>query len=138
MAVKSNFTGRNIPNLTAKKSQPVTTNFARGIYTYKPNDTMDSSEVRLAQDARFDRVGEYGTRLGYKRLSQPIGKAQLASSSDGGSSNVKGSEVKPYEYTASADNLIYSINRIDGNITISCQINRYTKFCKPIIHIFTN
>ena len=110
MAVKSNFTGRNIPNLTAKKSQPVTTNFARGIYTYKPNDTMDSSEVRLAQDARFDRVGEYGTRLGYKRLSQPIGKAQLASSSDGGSSNVKGSEVKPYEYTASADNLIYSIN----------------------------
>lgn len=110
MAVKSNFTGRNIPSLTAKKSQPVTTNFARGIYTYKPNDTMDSSEVRLAQDARFDRVGEYGTRLGYKRLSQPIGKAQLASSSDSSSSTVKGSEVKPFEYTASADNLIYSIN----------------------------
>lgn len=109
MAVKSNFTGRNIPSLTAKKSQPVTTNFARGIYTYKPNDMMDSSEVRLAQDARFDRVGEYGTRLGYKQLSEPIGKTQLADSSDGSMSTVKGSEVEPYEYTASADNLIYSV-----------------------------
>ena len=109
MAVKSNFTGRNIPSLTAKKSQPVTTNFASGIYTYKPNDMMESSEVRLAQDARFDRVGEYGTRLGYKQLSEPIGKTQLADSSDGSMSTVKGSEVEPYEYTASADNLIYSI-----------------------------
>ena len=109
MAVKSNFIGRSIPSLTAKKSQPVTTNFARGIYTYKPNDMMDSSEVRLAQDARFDRVGEYGTRLGYKQLSEPIGKTQLASSSDGSMSTVKGSEVEPYEYTASADNLIYSV-----------------------------
>ena len=109
MARKSNFIGRNIPSLTAKKSQPVTTNFARGIYTYKPNDTMDSSEVRLAQDARFDRVGEYGTRLGYKQLCEPIGKTQLADSSDGSMSNVKGSEVEPYEYTASADNLVYSV-----------------------------
>ena len=109
MAVKSNLTGRNIPSLTAKKSQPVTTNFARGIYAYKPNDMMDSSEVRLAQDARFDRVGEYGTRLGYKQLSEPIGKTQLADSSDGSMSTVKGSEVEPYEYTASADNLIYSV-----------------------------
>lgn len=109
MARKSGFIGRNIPSLTAKKSQPVTTNFARGIYTYKPNDMMDSSEVRLAQDARFDRVGEYGTRLGYKQLSEPIGKTQLADSSDGSMSTVKGSEVEPYEYTASADNLIYSV-----------------------------
>lgn len=110
MVVKSNFIGRSIPSLSTAKSKPVTTNFARGIYTYKPNDTMATDEVRLAQDARFDRVGEYGTRLGYKKLCQPIGKAQLASSSDGSSSAVKGSEAKPYEYTASADNLIYSIN----------------------------
>ena len=110
MAKKSDFIGRSIPSLSTRKSAPVTTNFARGIYTYKPNDTMDSSEIRLAQDARFDRVGEYGTRLGYKKLFQPIGKAQLASSSGGSPSAVKGSEVKPYEYTASADNLIYSIN----------------------------
>lgn len=110
MVVKSNFTGRSIPSLSTAKSKPVTTNFAKGIYTYKPNDTMATDEVRLAQDARFDRVGEYGTRLGYKKLCQPIGKAQLVSSSDGSSSAVKGSEAKPYEYTASADNLIYSIN----------------------------
>ena len=57
MAVKSNFTGRNIPSLSTRKSAPVTTNFAKGIYTYKPNDTMDYDEIRLAQDARFDRVG---------------------------------------------------------------------------------
>lgn len=109
MAIKSNFTGRKVPSLSTAKSKPVTTNFAKGIYTYKPNDTMDSSEIRLAQDARFDRVGEYGTRLGYKRLCEPIGKTQLAASSDGSMSNVKGSEVEPYEYTASADNLIYSV-----------------------------
>ena len=109
MAKKSNFTGRVIPNLTAKKSQPVTTNFARGIYTYKPNDTMDSSEVRLAQDARFDRVGEYGTRLGYKKLSEPMGKAKIADSSTGDMSLVTGDRIQPYSFTAAADNLIYSV-----------------------------
>ncbi len=74
MAVKSNFVGRTIPSLSTKKSSPVTTNFAEGMYTYKPNDTMDADELTLAQDARFDRVGEYGTRLGYKKLGEPIGK----------------------------------------------------------------
>ena len=57
MPSKSNFTGRKVPSLSTRKSSPVTTNFAKGIYTYKPNDTMDQDEVRLAQDARFDRVG---------------------------------------------------------------------------------
>lgn len=75
MARKSNFIGRNIPSLSTRKSAPVTTNFAKGIYTYKPNDTMDSTEIRLAQDARFDRVGEYGTRLGLKRKGTPIGRS---------------------------------------------------------------
>ena len=98
MPIKSNFTGRSIPSLTAKKSQPVTTNFARGIYTYKPNDTMDSSEIRLAQDARFDRVGEYGTRLGYKKCSTLIGDAFLASNS-GTSEYVPASEALEYTYT---------------------------------------
>ena len=55
----SNFSKqRNIPNITTRKSSPMTTNFAKGIYTYKPNDTMGLDELRLAQDARFDRVGE--------------------------------------------------------------------------------
>ena len=62
MVVKSNFIGRRVPSISTAKSKPVTTNFAKGIYTYKPNDTMTPEEVRLAQDARFDREGEYGTR----------------------------------------------------------------------------
>ena len=72
MAIKSNFTRRNIPNVGTRKSAPTTTNFAKGVATYKPNDTMGSDELRLAQDARFDRVGEYGTRSGLKALSSNI------------------------------------------------------------------
>lgn len=109
MVVKSNFTGRNIPNLSTKKSQPVTTNFAKGVYTYKPNDTMDSSEIRLAQDARFDRVGEYGTRLGYKKLSEPIGKTSLSSNLSSQTSAELANSVTPYSYTAAAGNVIYSV-----------------------------
>ena len=109
MAVKSNFTGRNVPSLTAKKSQPMTTNFARGIYTYKPNDTMDSSEVRLAQDARYDRVGEYGTRLGYKRLWGPIGKSTVASNY-GSYSSGSADAADSYTYTAASDGRLYSVN----------------------------
>ena len=109
MAVKSNFIGRNVPSLTAKKSQPMTTNFARGIYTYKPNDTMDSSEVRLAQDARYDRVGEYGTRLGYKRLWGPIGKSTVASNY-GSYSSGSADAADSYTYTAASDGRLYSVN----------------------------
>lgn len=72
MAIKSNFTKRNIPSVGTRKSAPTTTNFAKGVATYKPNDTMGSDELRLAQDARFDRVGEYGTRSGLKALSSNI------------------------------------------------------------------
>ena len=109
MAVKSNFIGRNVPSLTAKKSQPMTTNFARGIYTYKPNDTMDSSEVRLAQDARYDRVGEYGTRLGYKMLWGPIGKS-TAASNYGTYSSGSADAADSYTYTAASDGRLYSAN----------------------------
>lgn len=72
MAIKTNYSRRSVPNIGTKRSQPITTNFAKGIYTYKPNDTMESDEIRLAQDARFDRVGEYGTRKGLKALSSNI------------------------------------------------------------------
>ena len=78
MSAKSNFIGQPIPNITTRKSSPITTNFASGIYTYKPNDTMKDYEIRLAQDARFDRVGEYGTRLGYQKLTDPIGKTTIS------------------------------------------------------------
>lgn len=72
MAQKSNFTGKRVPNIGTRKSAPATTNFAKGIATYKPNDMMGTDELRLAQDARFDRVGEYGTRSGVKALSSNI------------------------------------------------------------------
>lgn len=72
MAIKSNFVKRNVPNVGTRKSAPTTTNFAKGVATYKPNDTMGTDELRLAQDARFDRVGEYGTRSGLKALSNNI------------------------------------------------------------------
>ena len=66
---------RRIPSATTKKSSPTTTNFAKGIYTYKPNDTMDFDEIYLAQNARFDRIGEYKTRRGLAPLCEPLGKS---------------------------------------------------------------
>ena len=56
--------------VTTNKSAPTTTNFAKGIFTYKPNDTMDYDEIYLAQNARFDRIGEYITRRGINKMSQ--------------------------------------------------------------------
>lgn len=105
----SRFTGHTIPSVSTRKTSPMTTNFAKGVYTYKPNDTMDYDEIRLAQDARFDRVGEYGTRLGYKKLSEPIGKTSLTSNTGAVSTELANS-VTPYTYTASADNVIYSVS----------------------------
>ena len=107
---KSNFSKqRSIPNITTRKSSPMTTNFAKGIYTYKPNDTMGLDELRLAQDARFDRVGEYGTRLGYKKLSEPIGKAVLGSNMAADPTPTPAGEAENYTYTATEDTPIYSV-----------------------------
>ena len=76
MAVSNFARIRKIPNVATKKSAPTTTNFAKGIYTYKPNDTMDFDEIYLAQNARFDRIGEYKTRRGLAKLCEPIGKTK--------------------------------------------------------------
>lgn len=106
---KSNFSKqRSIPNITTRKSSPMTTNFAKGIYTYKPNDTMDLDELRLAQDARFDRVGEYGTRLGYKRLSTPIGYDLYLETESGANTNPVAGSL-PYTFTAASNATICSI-----------------------------
>ena len=72
----TNFSkARKIPSgVTTRKSAPTTTNFAKGIYTYKPNDTMEYDEIYLAQNARFDRIGEYKTRRGLAKLCEPVGK----------------------------------------------------------------
>ena len=71
----SNFAKiRAIPSkITTKKTAPTTTNFAKGIYTYKPNDTMDYDEAYLVQNGRFDRIGEYKTRVGLMPLFNPVG-----------------------------------------------------------------
>lgn len=102
MAIKTSFPERNIPNIGTKRSNPVTTNFAKGIYTYKPNDTMGLDELRLAQDARFDRVGEYGTRKGLKALSSNI----IGLTATGTASTTPGTYAditSPWTYTASAN-----------------------------------
>ena len=102
MAIKSNFTRRNIPSVGTRKSAPTTTNFAKGVATYKPNDTMGSDELRLAQDARFDRVGEYGTRSGLKALSSNI----IGLTTNGATTGLTASLASitgAYTYTASAN-----------------------------------
>lgn len=102
MAIKSNFTRRNIPSVGTRKSAPTTTNFAKGVATYKPNDTMGSDELRLAQDARFDRVGEYGTRSGLKALSSNI----IGLTTNGATTGVTASLAsitEAYTYTASGN-----------------------------------
>lgn len=107
----SNFSKqRKIPNITTRKSSPMTTNFAKGIYTYKPNDTMGLDELRLAQDARFDRVGEYGTRKGYtKLLGTAIGEANLSNNYSASYVGIKASEATPYTFTAGSTGPIYRI-----------------------------
>ena len=102
MAIKSNFTKRNIPSVGTRKSAPTTTNFAKGVATYKPNDTMGSDELRLAQDARFDRVGEYGTRSGLKALSSNIIGLTTNGATTGLTTSLA-SITEAYTYTASAN-----------------------------------
>ena len=99
---------RKIPSVTTKKSSPTTTNFAKGIYTYKPNDTMDFDEIYLAQNARFDRIGEYKTRQGLGKLCEPIGKNQDYSNYSLSYDMVNATSVAK-NISVSADRL-YSIN----------------------------
>ena len=104
----SNFTkAKKIPSVSTKKSSPTTTNFAKGIYTYKPNDIMDLDEVYLAQNARFDRIGEYKTRRGLSALTEPIGKTVTTNT------YTLSYEMKPVEdvtLSFSTNLAIYSIN----------------------------
>lgn len=110
--VKSRFTNiKNIPKkVTTGKSAPNTTNFADGIATYQPNDTMKNSQLRLAENARFDRIGEYKTRVGYKKLMNPIGYSVLVTTMSSGANNTPIADVEPYELTMASDDIIYSIS----------------------------
>ena len=98
---------RKIPDVTTKKSSPTTTNFAKGIYTYKPNDTMDFDEIYLAQNARFDRIGEYKTRQGIATMCEPIGKTKAQDTYSGTYTMVN---VPETELTITSADPIYSIN----------------------------
>ena len=107
MAVSNFSKARKIPRVTTRKSAPTTTNFAKGIYTYKPNDTMDFDEIYLAQNARFDRIGEYKTRRGLAKLCEPIGKTKTADTYSGDYTMVP---IEDAELTISSADPIYSIN----------------------------
>lgn len=113
--IKSNFSKqKKIPNITTKKSSPVTTNFAKGMYTYKPNDTMGLDELLLAENARFDRIGEYGTRPGQKRLgvgAAPIGEASYKSSHSGSSTSeiVEGTSADYWDFYNSTRTALFSV-----------------------------
>ena len=109
--VKSRFTNiKTIPDVKTGKSSPNTTNFADGIATYQPNDTMKNSQLRLAENARFDRIGEYKTRVGYKPLMQPIGYSVLETSMESGANNTPIAEAMPYELALESDSIVYSIS----------------------------
>ena len=104
----SNFIkNRPIPSISTRKSSPTTTNFAKGIYTYKPNDTMDYDEINLAQNARFDRIGEYKTRRGIDKMCEPIGKYTFE---DNYSQNYDMIPVEDVQIGIATDNPLYSIN----------------------------
>lgn len=99
--IKSNFSKqRNIPNITTRKSSPMTTNFAKGVSTYKPNDSMGLDELRLAQDARFDRIGEYRTRYGCYDFGPPLGLSSMSSNFTSYDPTTSGQNVKAYSFTA--------------------------------------
>ena len=70
---------------------------------------MGLDELRLAQDARFDRVGEYGTRKGYSRLTTAIGEADLNNNYSASYVGIKASEATPYTFSASASGPLYRI-----------------------------
>lgn len=107
MAVTNFSKAKTIPSLSTKKSAPTTTNFSKGIYTYKPNDAMDFDEIYLAQNARFERIGEYKTRRGLKKLCEPIGKTKAQ---DTYSSSYTMEKVGQTRLSVTSSDPIYSIN----------------------------
>ena len=108
MAVSRFSKARKVPTkVTTKKSSPTTTNFAKGIYTYKPNDAMDYDEIYLAQNARFERIGEYMTRRGITKLSEPIGKTIAINTYSGTYTMKPASDVS---LAISSADPIYSVN----------------------------
>lgn len=108
--VKSKFTSiKSIPSVTTGKTAPSTTNFADGIATYQPNDTMKNSQLRLAENARFDRIGEYKTRKGYIKLMNPIGYTSLATNLSSGAADTSIADVDAFAFTLGGARIVYSV-----------------------------
>ena len=130
--VQSRFTNiKTIPDITTGKSSPNTTNFADGIATYQPNDTMKTSQLRLAQDARFDRIGEYKTRKGYSKLSNPIGYADLSTNLSSATDETALASVTGYTFTPSTNSIVYSVQVTIKNASGS------TKYAVPCISLWS-
>ena len=129
--VQSRFTNiKAIPkSVTTGKTAPSTTNFADGIATYQPNDTMKDSQLRLAENARFDRIGEYKTRKGYTALMNPIGYEILESTMESGANNVNIGEVYPYTLELESEAIIYSVS-------IQIMNTQPTQYAIPSVSIF--
>lgn len=119
MAISNFPRTRKIPTkVTTKKSLPTTTNFAKGIYTYKPNDAMDLDEIYLAQNARFQRIGEYKTRCGLHGYIEPCGAIDVDNSSDA------------YEMVEMPDKLV-----IYGDDLVEGSANGYNRFYSITIRV---
>lgn len=129
--VQSRFTSiKNIPKkVTTGKSAPSTTNFADGIATYQPNDTMKNSQLRLAENARFDRIGEYKTRRGFKPLLKPVGYDTMTTNLSSGSEDLSVAEIEPYSFNLADTSVLYS-----AQIKIKCPADG--KYAIPAIAVY--
>jgi len=71
---------------------------------------MGLDELRLAQDARFDRVGEYGTRKGYSGLmSSPIGETVMLHNYAENYAMIPASQATPWTFTSTVDGPIHKL-----------------------------
>ena len=70
---------------------------------------MDFDEIYLAQNARFDRIGEYKTRRGIAKLCEPIGKTKTQDTFPDPSTPTNWKHSESTELTITSADPIYSI-----------------------------
>jgi hypothetical protein len=93
---------------------------------------MKNSELRLAQDARFDRIGEYKTRKGYTKLMNPIGYDVLETNTGSASAYIDLADAKSYTFTPSDNTVLYSVK-----VSIQNEAGS-TKYAVPCISLWSN
>lgn len=115
--------------MSSRKSIPVTVAFEGGVKTYKPNDNMKNSEVAIAQDARYTRVGRYRTRKGLNPYSIPVGStASPTQASTTGASTFAISELNVIaeKFTATSSNPLWMVkaklSNTTGRGTVLCEV----------------